>query len=85
MIAGKLGAYAVDLRTRPLSDDVLHAAKRCFLDGMAAMICGAVHPPATLITEALSEELDHGGAQIVPSGRRAPVRTAALVNGAAAI
>ena len=44
MIAGKLGAYAVDLRTRPLSDDVLHAAKRCFLDGMAAMICGAVDP-----------------------------------------
>ena len=84
MIAGKLGAYAVELGTRPLSDDVLHAAKRCFLDGMAAMICGAVHPPATLITEALSEELDHGGAQIVPSGRRAPVRTAALVNGAAA-
>ena len=84
MIAGKLGAYAVELSTRPLSDDVLHAAKRCFVDGMAAMICGAVHPPATLMTEALSEELDHGGAQIVPSGRRGPVRTAALINGAAA-
>ena len=84
MIAGKLGAYAVELSTRPLSDDVLHAAKRCFVDGMAAMICGAVHPPATLMTEALADELDHGGAQIVPSGRRAPLRTAALINGAAA-
>ena len=77
MIAGKLGAYAVELSTRPLSDDVLHAAKRCFVDGMAAMICGAVHPPATLMTEALADELDHGGAQIVPSGRRTPLRTAA--------
>ena len=84
MIALKFGTYAENLNTRPLSDDVLHAAKRCFLDGMAAMICGAVHPPATLMADALSEELDHGGAQIVPSGRRAPVRVAALINGAAA-
>jgi len=84
MIAGKLAAYAVDLGQRPLPDDVLHAAKRCLIDGLAAMICGAVHPPATLMSAALAEELDHGGAQIVPSGQAAPVRTAALINGAAA-
>lgn len=84
MIAGKLGAYAAGLRTQTLSDDVLHAAKRCVIDGLASLICGAVHPPATLMSEALAEELDHGGAQIVPSGRSAPVRTAALINGAAA-
>ncbi len=84
MIAEKLAGFAVDLGVRPLPDEVVHAAKRCLIDGLAAMICGAVHPPATLMTEALSEELDHGGAQIVPSGRLAPVRTAALINGAAA-
>ena len=84
MISGKLGAFAVDIRKRGLPSEVIHAAKRCFLDGMAAMICGAVNPPATLMTEALEEELDHGGAQIIPSGRHAPIRTAALINGAAA-
>ena len=83
MIAAKLGTYAVEIRTRLIPDHVMHAAKRCFVDGMASIICGAVHPPATLMTEALSEELDHGRAQIVPTGRRAPVRTAALINGAA--
>ncbi|MDD9877327.1 MAG: MmgE/PrpD family protein [Magnetovibrio sp.] len=84
MIAGKLAAYAAGLGAAELPDDVVHAAKRCLIDGFAAMICGAPHPPATLMTDALADELDHGGAQIVPSGRRAPVRTAALINGAAA-
>ena len=84
MISGELGAYAIDLGQRPLPTDVIHSAKRCFVDGMAAIISGAVNPPATLMIEALVEELDHGGAQIIPSGRRAPVRTAALINGAAA-
>ncbi len=84
MIAGKLAAYAVDIGERSLPDRVVHAAKRCFVDGMAAMVCGAVNPPATLMIQALEEELDHGGAQIIPSGRSAPVRTAALINGAAA-
>ena len=84
MISGELGAYAIDLGERSLPNEVIHSAKRCFVDGMAAIISGAVNPPATLMTEALVEELDHGGAQIIPSGRRAPVRTAALINGAAA-
>ena len=84
MISGELGAYAIDLGERSLPNEVIHSAKRCFVDGMAAIISGAVNPPATLMIEALVEELDHGGAQIIPSGRRAPVRTAALINGAAA-
>ncbi|MEK9754422.1 MAG: MmgE/PrpD family protein [Rhodospirillaceae bacterium] len=84
MIANEFGRYAAGLVDAPLDDAVLHAAKRCVLDTFAATISGAVHPPATLMQDALAEELDHGGAQLVPSGRRAPVRTAALINGAAA-
>ena len=78
MISEELGAYAIDLGERSLPNEVIHSAKRCFVDGMAAIISGAVNPPATLMTEALVEELDHGGAQIIPSGRRAPMRTAAF-------
>ena len=84
MIAGRLGTLAVDIGERPLPDEVLHAAKRCFLDSLAAMICGASHPPASLMVDALEEELDHGRAKIIPSGRRAPIRTAALINGTSA-
>mgnify|MGYP002633010347 CR=1 FL=1 len=84
MIATELGRHAASLIDAELDDAVLHAAKRCVLDTFAAAICGAVHPPATLMQDALAEELDHGGAQLVPSGRAAPIRTAALINGAAA-
>ena len=85
MIATELGRHAASLIDAELDDAVLHAAKRCVLDTFAAAICGAVHPPATLMQDALAEELDHGGAQLVPSGRAAPIRTAALINGAAAL
>ena len=84
MIAGQLADYAVSLIDRKLETRVLHAAKRCVLDTLAAIICGSVNAPATLMTEALEEELDHGRSRLLPSGRLAPVRTAALINGAAA-
>ena len=84
MIANELARYASSLIERELSAEVIHAAKRCVIDTFAAIICGAVHPPATLMIEALDEELDHGNSQLVPSRRLAPARTAALINGAAA-
>ena len=84
MIANELARYASSLIGRELSAEVIHAAKRCVIDTLAAIICGAVHPPATLMIEALDEELDHGNSQLVPSRRLAPARTAALINGAAA-
>ncbi|MBT6093552.1 MAG: MmgE/PrpD family protein [Rhodospirillaceae bacterium] len=84
MIAAKLAAHAASLVDAELDDAVLHAAKRCVLDTFAATICGAVNAPATLMTDALEEELDHGNSGLVPSGRLAPIRTAALINAAAA-
>jgi 2-methylcitrate dehydratase PrpD len=84
MIAAELARYATSLIDSEIDDDVFHAAKRCVLDTFAATICGAVNPPATLMVEALEEELDHGQSRLIPSGRLAPVRTAALINGAAA-
>ena len=84
MIASKFADYAASLIDAELRDEVLHAAKRCVLDTFAATICGAVNAPATQMVEALEEELDHGASQLVPSGRVAPTRTAALINGAAA-
>ena len=84
MIAGQLADYAVSLIDRKFETRVLHAAKRCVLDTLAAIICGSVNVPATLMIEALEEELDHGRSRLLPSGRLAPVRTAAFINGAAA-
>lgn len=74
--------YALEQRVTPLPQPVLHHAKRALLDWFAALIPGAVMQPATLLEQALAEDLDHGHARLV-NGRRATLRTAALINGTA--
>ena len=79
----RFSSYAVSLREAPLPPEAMHHARRSVLDWFAAAIPGGVEPPATLLVEALAEELDRGRAQLVPSGRRSTARTVALINGAA--
>jgi 2-methylcitrate dehydratase PrpD len=79
----RFAGYAASLAEASLPADALHHARRCVLDWFAAAIPGGVEPPATLLAEALAEEFGHGGATLVPSGRRATARAAALINGAA--
>jgi len=79
----RFAAYSASLNTARLPDDALHHARRCLLDWFAAAVPGGVEPPATLLAEAFAEELDRGRAQLVPSGRAATARAAALINGAA--
>jgi len=82
-VVERFAAWAVQSRAAPLAAEVLHHAKRAVIDLQAAMISGAVLPPATLLEKALAEELDRGEARLA-LGRRATVRAAALINGAAA-
>src|SRR5579885_1501803 len=76
--------YAAAARTAELPDRVRHAARRCVVDWFAAALPGGALPPATLLAAALAEEVDRGEAMLLPSGRRATMRAAALINGAAA-
>jgi len=82
-VAERFAQFAVDLRARPLAPVVLHHARRAVIDWYAAVLPGAVVPPATLLEHALADELDRGGAALV-TGRRATARAAALINGTAA-
>jgi len=82
-VVERFAAFAETSRAKPLAQEVLHHAKRAVIDWHAALYPGAVMAPATLLERALAEELDHGGARLA-LGRRAPARTAALINGAAA-
>ncbi|GMQ90105.1 MAG: MmgE/PrpD family protein [Gammaproteobacteria bacterium] len=84
MLVDKLADYAVATRTVALPVEVIHAVKRCVVDWFAATIPGSILPPATLLVAALEEDLDRGEAVLVPSGRRATARFAALINGSAA-
>jgi len=79
-----LATYAAALGNADLPDEVVHAAKRCLVDWVAATVPGGLMPPATLLCTALADDLDRGRARLIPGGERAPLRTAALINGTAA-
>src|SRR6185503_15322892 len=55
---------------------------RAVIDWHAALLPGAVVAPAVLLEKAFPEELDRGDARLA-LGRKATVRAAALINGAA--
>ena len=82
-VVERFAAWAEGYRTQPLAPEVLHHAKRVVIDTWAAVLSGAVVPPATLLERALVEELDRGAARLA-LGRPATVRAAALINGTAA-
>src|SRR5262249_15202414 len=82
MVLQTIADYAVKEQTANLKPEVIRHAKRAVIDWYASLLPGSRVPPATLLEQALAEELDHGKARL-GSGRRATLRAAALVNGAA--
>jgi 2-methylcitrate dehydratase PrpD len=82
-VAERFAQFAQDYRRIPLYQDVLHHAKRAVIDWHAALLPGAVVPPATFLEDAFKDELDTGKARLA-LGRQATTRVAALINGSAA-
>jgi len=86
-VVERFAEFAEGFRRQPVAPRVLHQAKRVVIDWHAALLPGAVVPPATALERALAAELDHdldGNAARLALGKRASVRAAALINGAAA-
>jgi 2-methylcitrate dehydratase PrpD len=82
-VVERFAAFAQSYRVTPIAPEVLYHAKRAVIDWHAALYPGSVVPPATMLERALAEEIGKGEARLA-DGRRAGVRAAALVNGAAA-
>jgi 2-methylcitrate dehydratase PrpD len=82
-IVQKFAEFAAGFQKQPLPAGIIHHAKRAVIDWHAALLPGALAPPATLLEKALSDELDRGDAKLA-LGRRATPRAAALINGTAA-
>src|SRR3979490_317943 len=82
-VVERFAEFAEAQRGRPIAPQILHHAKRAVIDWHAALFPGARVAPATALERALAEELDQGDAQLA-LGRRATIRAAALINGAAA-
>lgn len=83
MISKEYAAYAVAERNRVLPDEVVHAAKRCFIDWCGTTAAGGVKMPATGFQEAFAEDMDRGAARLFPGGRKATIRSATIINAAA--
>jgi 2-methylcitrate dehydratase PrpD len=79
-----LAEFCRSFRTRAIPQDVLHAAARCIVDWMAAVVPGGLQPPATLLAAALRNEVGAGLARLIPVGTRLSARAVALINGCAA-
>jgi 2-methylcitrate dehydratase PrpD len=82
-VAERFAGFAERFRAQPLAPQLLYHAKRAVIDWYAALLPGAVVAPATLLERAFAADLDRGEARLA-LGRRAGVRTAALINGSAA-
>lgn len=82
MLLETIADYAIKEQTSKLPAEVVHHAKRAVIDWYAALLPGSIVTPATLLEHALAEDLDRGQARLA-SGRRATLRAAALINGAA--
>jgi 2-methylcitrate dehydratase PrpD len=82
MLLEQIADYAIKDQTSKLSDEVVHHAKRAVIDWYAALLPGSKVAPATLLEQAFAEDLDRGRARLA-TGRKATLRAAALINGAA--
>jgi 2-methylcitrate dehydratase PrpD len=83
-ITETLARYVAAEGQRTLPATVIHHAKRALLDWFAAMLPGSELAPATLLVAALEDEVGSGRAVVYAGSRRAPLRTAALINATAA-
>ncbi len=75
--------YAMVYREQPLSEAVLHHAKRAVIDWYASLFPGLSTESVGVLERTLAEDLDHGLARLA-LGRPATARAAALINGTAA-
>ena len=82
-VVEKFAAWAEDYRKVPIAPEVLHHAKRAVIDWYAALLPGAVVPPATMLEAAFKDEIGHGPS-FLALGKKTHPRLAALINGSAA-
>src|SRR5690242_3403927 len=82
MLLEQIADYAIREQTSTLPPEVIHHAKRAVIDWYAALLPGSKVAPAVLLEQAFAEDLDRGHARLA-NGRRATLRVAALIHGAA--
>ncbi|MFA7436607.1 MmgE/PrpD family protein [Castellaniella sp.] len=82
-VLADLVARATGLCEAGFSTEVMHAAKRVFLDWLAALYPGTQIAPATLLRQAWHDEIGYGRSRLPGVQNTAFAATAAWINGSA--
>jgi 2-methylcitrate dehydratase PrpD len=80
----KIAEYIVAESEQRQPTQVIHHAKRAFIDWFAAMYPGSIQDPNPLLRQAFLNKDDTKQAVIFPYGQRSSVKLAAFLNGASA-
>jgi 2-methylcitrate dehydratase PrpD len=82
-VVERFAGWAEAWRATPMTPEIAHHAKRAVIDWYAALLPGAVVPPATMLEAAFKDEIGHGPS-FLALGKKTHPRLAALINGTAA-
>ena len=80
-ITVRLGAYIAALASRPLADDVFDKAATCLLDGLCLGIAAGKEPTARRLLSSPFFGAGVDGCRVWPTGRRASLADAVMLNG----
>ena len=72
MMSETFSAYAVNERNRAIQPEVLHAAKRCFIDWFSTTTAGGVKMPAIGFQAAFAEDMIEEWLALSQRGARPP-------------
>lgn len=81
-VAERLARIAHLKSNTPLTDDVVHSARRCIIDWTCVALAGSNQKQALALERALADELGQGPSRTL-TGHPSSMRTAALINGLA--
>ena len=81
MLLQQIAQYGAQQTRQPLSDEVLHYAKRAFLDWLSALYPGTIISPCAELLAAHRSELGYGHSSLPGCGTTAFAGTAAWING----
>ncbi len=77
-----LARLLIEMRAAPPSPEAATVAKQCLLDWLGVAIGGRREPLVGILLDELAHDTNTGGCAVIGLGRRAPIDTAILINGA---
>jgi len=82
-ITAELARYLIGMRAAPPPAEAVTVAKQCLLDWLGVTLAARAEPLVRILADEMAPSDDPAGCALLGLGRRAPLLTAVLINGAA--